>query len=211
MTDPVTGNKGGDVHILDAGENNPWERGPSFTLENRLYRQLWKLTWALLARWTPPPLNGWRRCVLRLFGARIAPTAVIYPSVAIWSPANLEMDEWACVGPKVQIYSMAQIRLGAYSLVSQGAHLCAGTHDIEDVSLQLQARPIVIGARAWIAAEAFVGPGVQVGEGAVLGARGCTFRHLESWTVYAGNPARPIKKRSVRFARLRPNVRHHQP
>ena len=57
-------------------------------------------------------------------------------------------------------------------------------------------RPITIGEQAWVAAEAFVGPGVNVGCGAVLGARGVAVRNLEGWTVYAGNPARPVGKRS---------------
>jgi putative colanic acid biosynthesis acetyltransferase WcaF len=94
---------------------------------------------------------------------------------------------------------MAKITFAPYSLASQGAHICAGTHDIEDVHFQLRAYPIVVGYRAWIAAEAFVGPGVTVGEGAVLGARGCAFRDLSPWTVYAGNPARAIKPRKIRF------------
>jgi putative colanic acid biosynthesis acetyltransferase WcaF len=95
---------------------------------------------------------------------------------------------------------MAEITFAPYSLASQGAHICAGTHDIEDVHFQLRARPIVIGYRAWIAAEAFVGPGVTVGDGAVLGARGCAFKDLDPWTVYVGNPARALKRRKVRFA-----------
>ena len=144
-------------------------------------------------------MHGWRRRLLRLFGARIAATANIYPTARIWSPRNLEIGEFSCIGPDVTIYSMAKITLAPYSLASQGAHLCAGTHDIEDVHFQLQARPIVIGFRAWIAAEAFVGPGVTVGEGAVLGARGCAFRDLDPWTVYAGNPAQVIKLRRIRF------------
>jgi putative colanic acid biosynthesis acetyltransferase WcaF len=89
-------------------------------------------------------------------------------------------------------------------MVSQGAHLCTGTHDIEDVHFQLESRAITIGARAWVAADAFVGPGVRIGDGAVLGARGCTFRNLEPWTVYIGNPAQPLRKRNVRFPPSRP-------
>jgi putative colanic acid biosynthesis acetyltransferase WcaF len=155
--------------------------------------------WLLLARWTPPQFHAWRRVLLRLFGAKISPNAYIYPSARIWSPANLEVGAYACIGRDVTVYSMAKIALAPYSLASQGAHICAGTHDIEDVHFQLQARPIVIGYRAWIAAEAFVGPGVTIGEGAVLGARGCAFSDLEPWTVYIGNPARAVKPRQVRF------------
>lgn len=192
MTDPSTA-----MSILNADQRAD-AGAPSFTLGNRLYRSVWSLCWWLLAAWTPPPLHAWRRMLLRAFGAKLAGTSKVYGSARIWSPANLEMGEHACIGPRVTAYSMARIVLGEHALASQGAHLCAGTHDIEDPSFQLRARPIVIGAHAWIAAEAFVGPGVTVGEGAVLGARGCSFRDLAAWTVYAGNPARPIKPRTLR-------------
>jgi putative colanic acid biosynthesis acetyltransferase WcaF len=46
-----------------------------------------------------------------------------------------------------------------------------------------------------VAAEAFVGPGVTLGDGAVLGARGVAFADLEPWTVYIGNPMREVRKR----------------
>lgn len=185
--------------ILDARKIDSVRGGQSFSLGNRIYRIAWSIVWLVLASWTPPQLRAWRRWLLRLFGATIAPTANIYASARIWSPANLSVGDYACIGPRVRVYSMAKISFAPYSLSSQGAHICAGTHDIEDVNFQLVARPITIGFRAWIAAEAFVGPGVTVGDGAVLGARGCAFRDLEPWTVYAGNPARPIKPRRVRF------------
>lgn len=195
------------MDILDARKTDTWKSGASFSRRNRLYRLLWSATWLLLAAWTPPPLHAWRRMLLRLFGARIASTAGIYPSARIWSPANLVMGEYAFIGPRVTVYSMATITFEPYSLASQGAHICAGTHDIEDVHFQLQARPIHIGFRAWVAAEAFVGPGVTVGEGAVLGARACAFRDLEPWTVHVGNPARAMKPRKVRFPAVAPEGR----
>jgi putative colanic acid biosynthesis acetyltransferase WcaF len=191
--------RGSRMEILDARQNDTWRGGTSFTLRNRIYRIIWTVAWRLLAAWTPPPLHGWRRLLLRLFGAKVAPTAGIYPSARIWSPANLEVGDYAFIGPRVIVYSMAKITFAPYALVSQGAHICTGTHDIEDDHFQLQAEPIVIGYRAWIAAEAFVGPGVIVGDGAVLGARSCAFENLEPWTVYVGNPARAIKPRKVRF------------
>ncbi|MDB5395219.1 MAG: putative colanic acid biosynthesis acetyltransferase [Rhodospirillales bacterium] len=183
------------MKILDAADSQPFDGGPSFSLGHRAYRALWNIAWCLLASWTPPFFNPWRRQVLRAFGARITSTARIHGSARIWYPANLVMAEHACLGPRVNCYSMAKITLDAYALASQGAHLCAGTHDIDDQNFQLCVAPITIGKKAWIAAEAFVGPGVNVGEGAVLGARGVAFGDLEPWTVYAGNPAREIKKR----------------
>jgi putative colanic acid biosynthesis acetyltransferase WcaF len=101
----------------------------------------------------------------------------------------------------VTVYSVAKITLADYAFVSQGSTLCTASHDIEDPYFQTVARPITIGARAWVAAEAFVGPGVTIGEGAVLGARGCAFRDLEPWTVYCGNPARRLKLRKIRTFR----------
>lgn len=184
-----------DPDILDARMSGSRHGGPSFTLRHRVLRAVWGVTWALLVAWTPPPLHGWRRLLLRLFGASIAPTARIYGSVRVWYPPNLTVGDNAVLGPGVQCYSMASIRIGDGATVSQRAHLCAGTHDVDDAHFQLQAMPIDIGAGAWIATEAFVGPGVVVGEGAVLGARGVTVKNLDAWSIYAGNPARFIRLR----------------
>lgn len=181
--------------ILNARKTHPIKGGASFSLGHRSLRVIWGVIWLAFASWTPPFLHPWRRFLLRAFGANIADTASVYGSARIWYPPNLEMAEYSCLGRRVNCYSMAKITIGAYAIASQDAHLCAGTHDIDDPDFQLHAERISIGSRAWIAAEAFVGPGVLVGEGAVLGARGVAFKDLAPWTVYAGNPVREIRKR----------------
>jgi putative colanic acid biosynthesis acetyltransferase WcaF len=193
------------MSILDAKRYNTLAIGRSFSIANLIYRTTWQLVWLLLASWTPPPLHCWRRLLLRLFGAKIAKGAHIYGSARIWSPANLEMGCHACLGRRVNCYSMAKITVGPYAVISQGAHLCAGSHDINDENFQLVARPVEIGPHAWIATEAFVGPGVTVGEGAVLGARGVTFKDLADYTVYVGNPAEAIKQRSKSYGGKTPD------
>ena len=50
-------------------------------------------------------------------------------------------------------------------------------------------------ADAMVAADVFIGPGVTIGDSAVIGARSSVFRNVEPWTVVVGNPARVIKKR----------------
>ncbi len=187
-----------DPNILDARRSGSRTGGPSFPLRHRLLRAAWSVAWWLLARWTPPPMHRWRGMVLTLFGARVSPSARVHASAQVWYPPNLELDENALVGPGAFIYSMAPIRIGSDAVVSQRAHLCAGTHDVDGPNFQLVAKPIEIGAGAWVAAEAFVGPGVVVGEGAVLGARGVTVRNLAPWSIYAGNPARLVRSRRNR-------------
>ena len=183
------------AHPLDATLSDPRTGAATFSLSNRLYRAAWSVTWLLLAAWTPPQARAWRRLLLNAWGAKLARGANVYGSARVWYPPNLEMEAYACLGPRVICYCMAPIRLRAHALVSQGGHLCAGTHRIDDAAFQLVSRPIDIGANAWIAAEAFVGPGVTVGEGAVLGARAVAMRSLEPWAVYSGNPAVRLKSR----------------
>lgn len=173
----------------------------SFPLRHRLLRLAWGIVWKLLAAWTPPPLHKWRVFLINLFGGHVDPSCSIYGSVRIWYPPNLTMKRASTLGPNVECYTMGPIELGEFAVVSQRAFLCTGTHDIHHVNFQIGARPIHIGKNAWIAAEAFVGPGVTVGEGAVLAARGAAFRDLDPWTVYVGNPAASTRPRT-RFSRF---------
>lgn len=186
------------IGLLAAKQTRPREGGASFGLRNRIVRVIWRAAWTLLAAWTPPMLHGWRRRLLRLFGADMAPGATVYGSARIWYPAHLTMGRYAVLGPRANCYNQARITIGDYAIVSQDASLCSGTHDHGDPDFQLIARPIVIGRDAWVAAEAFVGPGVTIGEGAVLGARGVAMRDLEPHIIYSGNPATALRERRVR-------------
>lgn len=180
---------------LDARSSRSLSGGPSFPLANRAERAVWTLAWLLLARWTPPQARGWRRLLLRIFGAQVGAGADVRASARVWLPRNLTLGRGATLGPGVDCYNQAPITLGDGAIVSQRAFLCAGAHDVDDSAFQLVVQPIEIGAGAWIAAEAFVGPGARVGERAVLGARGVAFGLLEPDTIYAGNPARALRKR----------------
>jgi putative colanic acid biosynthesis acetyltransferase WcaF len=184
------------MKILDAGVARPLDGGPSFSLANRAIRLVWNIVWFVLASWTPARLYRLRRFLLQLFGARMAAHTDVRGSARVWYPPYLIMEERAILAEGVNCYNMAPVHIKRGAIVSQRAHLCAGTHDVDDENFQLQARPIVVGSNCWIAAEAFVGPGVNVGDGAVLGARAVTFRDLQPWTIYVGNPAMPKRKRS---------------
>jgi putative colanic acid biosynthesis acetyltransferase WcaF len=117
-------------------------------------------------------------------------------SARIWLPSRLEIGPQSTLGPSVDCYNMAMITIGACTVISQRAFLCAGTHDINDQNFQLTTDPIIIGDDVWIAAEAFIAAGVRVGNGCVLGARACAFADLSAWTVYRSNPAVLVKPRA---------------
>jgi putative colanic acid biosynthesis acetyltransferase WcaF len=132
-----------------------------------------------------------------LFGAKIGRGVHPYPSAKIWAPWNLEMGDHSCLSFNVDCYSVAKVEIGAHATISQYSYLCTATHDFMVPDMPLVTAPIRVGEGAWVAACAFVGPGVTIGEGAVVGARAVVTKNVEAWTVVIGNPARFIKKRML--------------
>jgi putative colanic acid biosynthesis acetyltransferase WcaF len=172
--------------------NDPY-RGPSFTLGHRIQRQAWYVVQALLFRTSPRPFHAWRALLLRLFGARLGQGCHVYPGVQVWAPWNLQLGNFVGVADGVTLYNMDSIQIGDYAVISQGAHLCGGTHDFNSANFQLVVKPIVIGAQVWVCAEAFIHPGVVVPEGAVIGARAVVTKSLQQpWAVYVGNPCQQV-------------------
>lgn len=167
------------------------------SVRNKLLRGIWGITYFLLYRPSPKPLHFWRRFLLRIFGAKIGVGTHPHASARIWAPWNFEMGDHSCLSHFVDCYCVATIRLGAHSTVSQYAFLCTATHDIDAVDMPLVTAPIVIEKGAWVAADVFIGPGVTVGEGAVVGARASVFKDIAPWTVVGGNPARVLRKRNL--------------
>lgn len=168
-----------------------------WTRKQLIGRALWEAIGAPLFALTPRQAWVLRRILLRLFGARIARGANIFPSVRIAVPWNLEVGRDAAVGDRAILYALGTITIGACATVSQHAHLCAGTHEYRHPALPLVKAPIAIGEGAWVCADAFVGPGVSIGAYAILGARAVAMRNVASWTISAGNPARPIGRREL--------------
>lgn len=162
----------------------------------QLIRFIWEITWLFLARPIPRRmLSGWKIFLLRMFGAKINKHAIIYSSARIYKPWNLEMDAYSCLGPQVDCYNVDKVFIGAHATVSQKSYLCAGSHDITKKNKPAIYGRIIIEDQAWVAADVFIGMGVTIGQGAVVGARASVFKDVESWTVVGGNPAKFIKKR----------------
>lgn len=161
----------------------------------QVLRVLWSVALPMF-RFSPQPFWGWRRFILRLFGATVAPGAHVHSTARIAIPWNVSLGRNSAVGDGAILYALGPITIGDRATVSQFAHLCAGTHDILDPVRPLLKPPILIGEDAWICADAFIGPGVTVGKGAIVGARAVAMRDVEDGAVVVGNPARVVRRRA---------------
>lgn len=166
-----------------------------YSLREKIARMVWGVVEGTVFRYSFHNWYRFRRVLLVRFGADLAADVRIRRTVHVECPWNLKMGENSSVGDRAILYCLGAVSLGSRVSVSQGAHLCAGTHVYTQADLPLVRATIVIDDDAWIAADAFVGPGVRVGAGAILGARGCAMRDLEPWSIYAGNPAVLLKER----------------
>ena len=177
--------------VLDIAANRRARKWSRLELLGRL---AWELAYPVF-RLTPRFLWGSRRLMLRCFGARIGSDVHIYPNVKITIPWNLEIGDFSAVGDGATLYSLGRISIGPQVTISQGAHLCAGTHDYRKADFPLVKRPIAVGAGAWVCADAFVGPGVSVGDHAIVAARAVLVRDAPAWAIVGGNPAKVVGPR----------------
>ena len=170
---------------------------PGFRGRSAFTVLLWQIVQATLFACSPQPLFGWRRFLLRCFGARIGARVLLRPSLRITYPWKVEIGDRAWIGDHAELYSLGPIRIGADAVLSQRSYFCAGSHDYSKPDFPISAAPIEVGAEAWIATDVFIGPGVTIGRGAVIGARSSVFSDVEPYAVMMGNPARKTGSRTA--------------
>jgi len=171
-------------------------RARKYSSGEMIRRVLWTLAQPLF-RFSPRPCFGWRRFLLRCFGAKLGRNVHVYPSAMIYFPWNLEARDESAIGEYAFIYNLGPVTIGARATISHRAHLCAGTHDHTKPDFPLLRPPIAIGAQAWICSDAFVGPGVTIGEGAIVGAGSVVMKDVKPWMITIGNTARTTKRREI--------------
>ena len=190
------------MNVLGHQSPCPW------TTREKIGRALWIVVEALLYRPSPRRCHAWRLLLLRVFGAQLhragGPPPRVWPSARVHFPWNLVLHDGVMVGPRVRLYNLAPVTLLPGANISQDAHLCAGSHDYTRWDMPLTALPIVVGPNAWITTEVFVGPGVTIGELAVIGARSVVLHDQPPRMLCGGPPCRPFKPRPEPVAPPRP-------
>ncbi|MDI9872479.1 putative colanic acid biosynthesis acetyltransferase [Flectobacillus roseus] len=157
--------------------------------------QLWWIIQSLFFKTSPQFMYGWRRFLLRLFGAKIGKKVIIRPSAHIQFPWKLTVGDFTWIGDEVVIYNLGEIVLGNNVVVSQRSYLCAGTHDYKAKDFSILSKEIIIEDEVWIATDVFISPGIKIQRGCVVGARSSVFTNLPSNMICIGSPAKAVKER----------------
>ncbi len=166
--------------------------------KHQLLRFVWIIVWFFFAKPFPRSTGRkWKLFLLRIFGASVHDTANVYSTAKIYAPWNLEMHEYSCIASEVDCYNVDKLIMEKHTVVSQKSFLCTASHDISDSSYPLITAPIIIKEKSWVGASSFIGMGVTVGEGAVVGATSSVYNDVREWTVVGGNPAKFLKKRII--------------
>lgn len=168
---------------------------PGFRGRSAVVVQLWWIVQSTLFAMSPQFMFGWRRWLLRLFGARVGRGVLVRPSVRVTYPWKVTIGDHAWIGDDVVLYSLGEIEIGEHAVVSQRSYLCAASHDYQQPDFPIYAKKVTVDAEAWLATDVFVAPGVTIGKGTVVGARSSVFHDLPPMMVCMGSPAKPVKLR----------------
>lgn len=167
----------------------------NFRGRSSLLVQLWWITDFFCFKLSPQIMYGWRRFLLRLFGAKIGKGVIIRPSVIITYPWKVSIGDYCWLGDNVELYSLGEIVIGSNVVISQKSYLCTGSHNYKREEFPIYAKPITVEDECWVATDVFIAPGIKIGKGAVIGARSSVFKDIEPGTVNMGNPSKKISNR----------------
>ena len=168
---------------------------PNFRGRSGWYVQLWWLVQSSLFAMSPQFMYGWRRWLLRVFGATIGEKVLIRPTATITYPWKVRIGDHSWIGDDVVLYSLGEIEIGCNVVISQRSYICTASHDYASSSFDIFAKSVNIKDEAWIATNVFVAPGVTINKGAVVGACSSVFSDVPEMIICIGSPAKPLRKR----------------
>lgn len=169
-------------------------RSKKYSLTENLLRVLWWPS-SIAFRLIPRPFYNIRNTLLRTFGARIGKEVRIDNTVRIMFPWELSVGDYSSIGYGAIIYNLGKVSVGSRVTISQRVHLCAGTHDYRKPDFPLIRGKIIISDCVWVAADAFIGPQIDIGENAIVGACSVVTKDVSPNHIVMGNPARLTKIR----------------
>lgn len=171
------------------GYSSPWPKRQAIMI------RVWEVVWTLFVRWLPKPFYRWHVLLLKMFGCKIHGHVFIAPSCRIYAPWLLDIGERSCLGSRSEVYNLGPVKIGKKTTLAQYSYICNGTHDLSNPALPLLVGDVVIGDDVFVGAKVIILPGLNLGNGSVVGAGSVLTKDTEAFGIYAGNPAKFLKKR----------------
>lgn len=170
----------------------PWSKKDAILI------RVWEVVWTLFVRWLPKPFYRWHVLLLKVFGCKIHGHVFVAPTARVYAPWLLEMGRNSCLATRSEVYNLGPVKIGERVTIAQYVYVCNGTHDLSDPILPLLVGDISIEDDVFIGAKAIILPGLKVDTGTVIGAGSVLTKDTEPYEIYAGNPAKFIKKRIIK-------------
>lgn len=174
---------------------NLYKTPKDFRGKSKITVQLWWLVQASLFALSPQFMYGWRRFLLRIFGAKIGKSVIIRSSVRFTYPWKVKIGDYSWIGDDVVLYSLGEIHIGSNTVISQRSYICTGSHHYNSGNFEIFSKKTTIGNKCWLATDVYVAPSVSIADFTVIGARSSVFNDLPSNKVCVGSPAKPFKDR----------------
>jgi len=170
----------------------------TFRGKSKITVQLWWIVQSTIFSWSPQVLYGWRRFLLRLFGAKIGKKALIRSTVKVTYPWNISIGDYTWIGDDCVLYSLGRIDIGSHVAVAHKVYFNTGGHDYDQITFDIYAKDLVIEDECWITNDVYLAPGITIGRGTVIGARSTVLKSIPSGKVCVGSPARVLKDRIMK-------------
>jgi putative colanic acid biosynthesis acetyltransferase WcaF len=166
-----------------------------FRGKSKVVVQLWWIVQDTLFAWSPQFLYGWRRFLLRVFGAKIGKGVLIRSTVKITYPWNVEIGDHSWIGENNVLYSLGKITIGKNVALAHQVYINTGGHNYKKVTFDIFSKNVVIEDECWLTNDVYVAPGITIGKGSIIAARSSVLKNIAQGKIYAGTPAVEIKNR----------------
>lgn len=164
---------------------------------SKSFEIVWYLAKLTFIQSSVPWPNAFKAVVLRVFGARVGRGLYLRPGVNIHFPWRLSVGDNVWIGDRCTILNLEPVVLADNVALAHEVYLAAAGHDVSSPTFAYANRPITVRSGAWIATRAYVGPGVTIGEHAVVAAAAAVVKDVDDWSIVAGVPARVIGRRRL--------------
>jgi acetyltransferase-like isoleucine patch superfamily enzyme len=177
-----------------------WKNRAKFPLNSGLFYRSWAKRLLLL-----PAVIGrnWKRFRLEIKGADIHPLAEIGRVRIEGHKCHLKIGKLSFLG-RVHITLHEEVIIGERVCINDDVDLITASHDVSDPEWKHVKDKIIIEDYAWIGTGAMILPGVTIGKGAIVAARAVVSKDVLPFTIVAGVPAVPSKKKRVEALNYNP-------